>query len=50
MINGIEESKLSTTRLTRVQSLPDAKVEDVEASLGDLLHKDCDYTRERIIP
>ena len=40
MVNRIEESKLCKTRNTCVQPLSGAKIEDLEANLDDLLHKD----------
>ena len=40
MVNGIEESKLSKSRHIRVQPLSGAKIEDLQANINELLHKD----------
>ena len=40
MVNGIEESELSKTRLIWVQPIPGGKIEDIQQNLRDLLHED----------
>lgn len=40
MLNGIEESKLSKSRHIRVQPLSGARIEDLQANIDDVLHKD----------
>ena len=40
MVNGIEESKLSKSRHIRVQPLWGTRIEDLQANISELLHKD----------
>ena len=40
IVNGINESKLSTIRHIRLQPIPGGKIEDIQQNLKDLLHED----------